>query len=88
METELVGLFARTREAQNLVCNSNGAVCNLVKDPMNPHDPNAIKVMIGDKHIGFIGRHANTRCRDYNTCVLHVVNYYKGEPTCTLKSFA
>ncbi len=88
MQTQLVGLFARTRDAQNLVCNSNGAKCTLVSDPTNVHDPNAIKVMIGDKHIGFIGRGVNTQCKEYKTCILRVVNRYKAEPVCTLKSFA
>lgn len=26
----------------------------LVPEPLNPHDPNAIKVIIGEKHVGYI----------------------------------
>lgn len=30
----------------------------LVRDPLNEHDPNAIKVMVGKYHVGFLSREA------------------------------
>lgn len=33
-----------------------GQQVSLVREPKNPHDENAIKVTVGGRHIGYIGR--------------------------------
>lgn len=43
-----------TREFVKDICEP--IVCVLVKDPDNPYDRNAIKVMHGDRHLGFVPR--------------------------------
>lgn len=87
METPLVGLFARTRTAQDLVCNSHHHICTLEKEPTNTYDPNAIKVVLDGHTIGYIGKKVNKEYTQFSKCILNVQNFYKGEPICTLDNF-
>ncbi len=53
--TKIVGVTFNNRQAlvRNLV---GGERLELVREPRNPHDCNAVAVMDGNDHLGYIGR--------------------------------
>ena len=56
-QVRCVGMYHRGPEAVSIAdALQPGDELTLERDPMNPYDPNAVKVICGDTWIGFIER--------------------------------
>jgi hypothetical protein len=55
----LAGVKFREGAAAHLETIEHGAAMTLEADPANEHDPDAVKVMHGDVHVGFIPKKNN-----------------------------
>jgi hypothetical protein len=77
----LNGAYFRSDSTREFVKSiSDPIVCVLVKDPSNRYDRNAIKVMYGDCHLGFVPREfTHLVPRNYTPCKVtwNPDNYYK-----------
>ena len=53
--TKLMGNYFRGDDARNYLLElTDGTECQLVPEPTNPYDPNAIAVMHEEMHLGYI----------------------------------
>jgi hypothetical protein len=53
----LNGAYFRNADTRHFVRNiSEPIVCALIREPKNKYDRNAIKVMHGERHIGYVPR--------------------------------
>lgn len=60
IEFEVKGIFARSKAARELVpCLDVTDEIKLRKEPSNPYDSNAVKVIAEGKHVGYIPRKAS-----------------------------
>lgn len=50
------GKFRTMDEKEVMLRMQRGDSVTLIREPENPHDPNAIRVMSGDAHIGYVPR--------------------------------
>jgi hypothetical protein len=55
----LAGVKFREGAAEHLETVEHGAAMSVEPDPDNEYDPNAVKVMHGDMHVGFIPKAKN-----------------------------
>jgi hypothetical protein len=66
LEIEVVGVYYRvTQDTMDSLASDTPLHCKIEREPKNPHDPNAIKVIVTEKpyakthegmHIGYVGR--------------------------------
>ncbi len=55
--TSIVGSTYRGSQASKMVARlKGGSTLTLQRDPLNKHDKYAVKVMLGDLHLGFLPR--------------------------------
>ncbi len=56
-DVRCVGMYFRGESAVAMAdALQPGDTVTLERDPMNPYDPNAVKVLVGDEWIGFVQR--------------------------------
>ena len=55
-ETYIAGVKFRPDAEAVLAAAPDDAEFQLDPEPTNPHDPNAVRVMLGDVHVGFVPR--------------------------------
>ena len=53
-KTDIAGISHHKKEFNALDLNRDDYVVELVEEPTNKHDPNAIKVIVDGHHIGYI----------------------------------
>lgn len=79
-EFPVVGVKYRGKEAQEAFRQAQpGEPVELVRDPGNPHDPNAIKVVYRGLHVGFVpARLARSLAKTMDAAELPVASKMKG----------
>ena len=80
IDTRLVGANFRPSDARALIPNLQiGDTVTLVREPENPHDSNAVAIMIDDTLVGYIPRVDNALIAQFMDA--------GGEPVATVAGF-
>jgi hypothetical protein len=69
----VVGLGQGGREMYK--CAEDDSI-NLIPEPTNEYDPNAIKVFIDDKHIGYVAKDCTENVHKFFRRNGHILEYY------------